>query len=67
MINQESYEMWKTFEIFRRNRKFTFREMHVGEKSIRKSQRFFLLSFITLEMLKSASRALVQNKTFISL
>ena len=29
---------------------FTFREMHVGEKSIRKSQRFFLLSFITLEI-----------------
>ena len=29
---------------------FTFREMHVGEKSIRKSQRFFLLSFITLKI-----------------
>ena len=29
---------------------FTFREMHVSEKSMGKSWRFFLLSFITLEI-----------------
>ena len=29
---------------------FTFREMHAGEKSMVKSQRFFLMSFITLEI-----------------
>ena len=47
---------------------FTFREMHVGEKSIRKIAAF-LSSVIYYfgDLLKSASRALVQNKTFISL
>ena len=29
---------------------FSFKEMHVGKKSMRKSQRFFIMSFITLEI-----------------
>ena len=47
MIDQEIEEMRKTF-VGMEN--FTFRDMHVGEMLIGKSQRFFLLSFITLEI-----------------
>ena len=39
---------------------FTFREMHVGEKSMGKSWRFFLLSFI-IWLLYGTKHALVYN------
>ena len=45
-----------------------FREMHVGEKSIGKIVAF--LSYVVYYFggwLKSANRAVVQNKTFVSL
>ena len=41
---------------------FTFREMHVGEKSKRKSQRFFLQSFITLEICQNQQIWLLYGK-----
>ena len=35
MIDQESKKkMWKTFEIFCENENFTFKEMHISEKSM---------------------------------
>ena len=47
---------------------FTFREMHISEKIDWKIVAF--LSYVVYyfgDLLKSANRALVQNKTFISL
>ena len=44
--------------------KFSFGEMHIGEKSMGKTSRFV---YYFEDLLKSGNRALVQNKTFISL
>ena len=51
MIDEERLKKCEKFlRFFIGLENFTFGEMHVGEKSMGKSWRFSLLSFITLEI-----------------
>ena len=68
MIGQERWKMWKTFENFCRNWKF-----HVKRDACWRKINGKIVAFLSSvvyyfeDLLKSGHRALVQNKTFISL
>ena len=68
MIDQESYKMWKTFEIFRRNGK-----LHVYWDACRRKIDGKIVAFLSYvvyyigDLLKSANMAFVRHEAFISL